>query len=190
MTSNSRIDRRFVPLADRRDTIVNQDTNTLVADQGEIAGGAEDLSGFAADGNQYLTFRLQDEEYGIDILQVQEIKHYSHVTPIPNAPPHVKGAMNLRGTVVPIVDLRLKFNMPVTGYDQYTVIIVVTVGTRVVGLVVDAVSDVLNVSADDCEPPPNLGDELDASFITGLAKTDDRLITLLNIARLIGADAA
>lgn len=149
----------------------------------------EDLTGFASDGSQYLTFQLLNEEYGIDILQVQEIKNYSHITPIPNTPKHVKGAMNLRGTVVPIVDLRLKFSMPDSDYDQYTVIIVVTIGERVVGLVVDAVNDVLNVSPDECEPPPRLGGEIDASFITGLAKSEDRLITLLNIEKLVGKAA-
>ena len=168
---------------------MSQATHAALADGIQPAGAVEDLTGFASDGNQFLTFRLQDEEYGIDILQVQEIKHYSHITPIPNTPMHIKGAMNLRGTVVPILDLRLKFSMPATDYDQYTVIIVVTVGARVVGLVVDAVNDVLNVSADDCEPPPDLGADVDASWITGLAKNEDRLITLLNIERLVGADA-
>ena len=162
------------------------DTNTGV--DGELAETVEDLTGFTSDGSQYLTFRLLDEEYGVDILQVQEIKNYSHITPIPNTPTHVKGAMNLRGTVVPIVDLRLKFSLPPSEYTQYTVIIVVTIGTRVVGLVVDAVNDVLNVSADDCEPPPSLGGEVDTSFITGLAKHDDRLITLLNIDKLVGTE--
>lgn len=155
-----------------------------------LADTIEDLTGFASDGSQYLTFRLLDEDYGIDILQVQEIKTFSHITPIPNTRKHVKGAMNLRGTVVPIVDLRLKFNMPASEYDKYTVIIVVTIGTRLVGLVVDAVNDVLNVSADDCEPPPELGGDVDASFISGLAKHDDKLITLLNIEKLVGTDAS
>ena len=157
-------------------------------DNVELADTVEDLTGFASDGSQYLTFRLLNEEYGIDILQVQEIKNYSHITPIPNTPEHIKGAMNLRGTVVPIVDLRLKFTLPATDYDQYTVIIVVTIGTRVVGLVVDAVNDVLNVTGDECEPPPDLGGEVDSSFITGLAKQDDRLITLLNIEKLLGTE--
>src|SRR5262245_63684784 len=103
------------------------------------------LSGFTADGNQFLTFRLQEEEYGIEILRVQEIKGFSRITPIPNTPSYIKGAMNLRGTVVPIVDLRCKFGMPEAEYNQFTVIIVVTVGKKIVGLVVDAVSDVLNI---------------------------------------------
>ncbi len=146
----------------------------------------DDLTGFAADGNQFLTFRLLDEEYGIDILQVQEIKNYSHITPIPNTPSFVKGAMNLRGTVVPIVDLRIKFDLPEAEYTQYTVIIVVTIQDRVVGMVVDAVSDVLNVGSEDFEPAPSLGGGVDTSFMKGLAKNGDRLITLLNIDKVIG----
>ncbi len=146
----------------------------------------DDLTGFAADGNQFLTFRLLDEEYGVDILQVQEIKNYSHITPIPNTPTYVKGAMNLRGTVVPIVDLRIKFDMPEAEYTQYTVIIVVMINERVVGMVVDAVSDVLNVGKEDFEPAPSMGGEVDTSFMKGLAKNGDRLITLLNIDKVVG----
>ncbi|MCA9266070.1 MAG: chemotaxis protein CheW [Planctomycetales bacterium] len=146
----------------------------------------EELTGFASDGNQYLTFRLLDEEYGVEILRVQEIKNLSHITPIPNTPSFIKGAMNLRGTVVPIIDLRTKFSMPPGEYNQYTVIIVVTIGTRVMGLVVDAVSDVLNVGSEDYEPAPSFGGDVDTSFMTGLAKSGDRLITLLNIDKLVG----
>ena len=152
----------------------------------EQPNAVDDLTGFAADGNQFLTFLLLDEEYGIDILQVQEIKNYSHITPIPNTPPYVKGAMNLRGTVVPIVDLRCKFDMPEAEYNQYTVIIVVMIQERVVGMVVDAVSDVLNVGSEDFEPAPSLGGGVDTSFMKGLAKNGDRLITLLNIDKVIG----
>ena len=146
------------------------------------------VTGYASDGNQYLTFRLLDEEYGVEILRVQEIKNYSHITPIPNTPAFIKGAMNLRGTVVPVIDLRSKFNMPVIEYNQYTVIIVVTIDTRVVGLIVDAVSDVLNIGEEEFEPAPSFGTGVDTSFMTGLAKSGDRLITLLNIKQLIGLD--
>src|ERR1700735_3341871 len=91
---------------------------------------------------QYLSFALGEEQYGIEILRVQEIKGYSGITPIPNTPPHIRGVMNLRGTVIPVVDLRAKFNLNTQAYDKLTVIIVVTVGARIIGLVVDAVSDV------------------------------------------------
>ena len=157
------------------------DEHPVSTDILELDGSAE----LAAGESQYLTFRLQEEEYGLDILQVQEIKNYTRITPIPNTPPYIKGAMNLRGTVVPIVDLRQRFNMPATEYSQYTVIIVVNIGGRVVGLIVDAVNDVLNVREEDCEPPPSLGSDVDVSFMSGLAKKEDRLITLLNIESLI-----
>jgi purine-binding chemotaxis protein CheW len=144
--------------------------------------------GFATDGSQYLTFTLGDEEYGVEILKVQEIKGYSTITPIPNTPPYVRGVMNLRGTIIPVVDLRSKFAMPETEYTRFTVIIVVTIGTKVVGLVVDAVSDVLNVPRGDIQPTPDFGSQVDTRFIEGMAKAGDKLIVLLNIDKVLGAE--
>ena len=149
-------------------------------------GAGGDPSGFVADQNQYLTFALNGEEYGIEILRVQEIKCFSRITPIPNTPAYVKGVLNLRGTVVPVVDLRTKFGMQETAYNQFTVIIVVNIGKRVIGLVVDAVSDVLDIGQDAVQAPPDLGASLDTSFMNGMARSGDRLITLLNIERLMG----
>ena len=154
----------------------------------ELASQVGDLNGLSADGNQFLTFRLAEEDFGVEILRVQEIKKFSNITPIPNTPSYIRGVINLRGTVVPIIDLRTKFNMPQADYNQYSVVIVVNVGSRVMGLVVDAVSDVLNVGNDDYEPAPSLGGDVDTSFITGLAKTGERLITLLNIDNLVRLD--
>lgn len=145
------------------------------------------MIGTGEEGNQYLTFELADEEFGIDILQVQEIKGLTHLTQIPNMPEYIKGVMNLRGTVVPVVDLRAKFNLPMSEYNQFTVIIVVNLGTRIMGLVVDAVSDVLNVGADSIEPAPEMGVGIDTTFLSGLAKSNDRLVTLLNIEYLLGS---
>ncbi len=144
---------------------------------------------FTADGRQFLTFRLAEEEYGVEILRVQEIKGYSKITPLPNTPPEIKGVMNLRGTVVPIIDLRVRFGLRETEYNRFTVIIVVTVGTKIVGLVVDAVSDVLNVTSHDAVAAPDLGSGVDTSFITGIARAGERLITLLNVDRLVGFSA-
>jgi purine-binding chemotaxis protein CheW len=144
------------------------------------------LNGIAEGGNQYLTFQLAEEQFGIDILRVQEIKGLAHLTQIPNVPPYIKGVMNLRGTVVPVVDLRHRFSMPAATYNQFTVIIIVTVGAKVMGLVVDAVSDVLNVGDSELEQLPELGGGVDTSFITGMAKSSDNLITLLDIDRLLG----
>lgn len=143
-----------------------------------------------ADGGQFLTFQLEDEEYGLEILRVQEIKGYSKITPLPNTPREIKGVMNLRGSVVPIIDLRARFGLRETEYTRFTVIIVVTVGTKIVGLVVDAVSDVLNVGAKELVPTPDLGSGVDTTFLTGIARTGDRLVSLLNIDRLVGNSTA
>jgi purine-binding chemotaxis protein CheW len=145
---------------------------------------------FATDGSQYLTFRLRDEEYGVEILKVQEIKGYTAITPVPNTPAYLKGVMNLRGTIVPVVDLRAKFGMEAAEYTAFTVIIVLTVGTKVVGLIVDAVSDVLNIPKTDIQATPDFGAQVDARFISGMAKAGDKLVVLLDIERVLGGDAA
>jgi purine-binding chemotaxis protein CheW len=149
--------------------------------------GSLGAAGVSGPGCQFLTFVLGAEEYGIDILKVQEIRGYSAITAIPNTPAYLKGVMNLRGAVVPILDLRAKFGMPETEYSKFTVIILVSVGTRVVGLIVDAVSDVLNVGRSEIVPPPQLDASVDTSFMTGMAKTAEKLIQLLDIERVIGA---
>lgn len=138
--------------------------------------------------SQFLTFSLGNEAYGIEILKVQEIRGYTTITVIPNAPPFVKGVMNLRGTVVPVVDLRMKFGMVPAEYDKFTVIIVVTVGARVVGLVVDAVSDVLDVKPDEIEATPDLGASFDSSHLTGLARAGEQLVMLLEIDRVVNSE--
>ena len=141
---------------------------------------------FATDGSQYLTFRLGQEEYGVEILKVQEIKGYSAVTPVPNTPAYVRGVMNLRGTIVPVVDLRAKFAMAEAEYNQFTVIIVLTVGTKVMGLIVDAVSDVLNIPKADIQATPDFGAQVDARFISGMAKAGEKLVVLLDIDTVLG----
>jgi purine-binding chemotaxis protein CheW len=146
----------------------------------------QEMIGLSSDGNQFLTFILGKEEYGIEILKVQEIRGYTSITAIPNTPGYIKGVMNLRGAVVPVVDLRTKFGMAETVYDKFTVIIVAMIGTRIAGLVVDAVSDVLNIEPSAVEPPPEFDTSVDTSFMTGLAKTADKLILLLDIDRVIG----
>jgi len=143
---------------------------------------------FATDGRQYLTFALGAEEYGVEILKVQEIKGYSSITPIPNTPSYVKGVMNLRGSIIPIVDLRAKLSMAEAAYNQFTVIIVVRVGAKTVGVVVDAVSDVLNIPLKDIQPTPDFGSQVDARFISGLAKASERLVVLLDIEKVLVGD--
>lgn len=142
-------------------------------------------SGIDTDGNQFLTFQLGEELYGVDILRVQEIKGYTTVTKIPNMPSYIKGVLNLRGTIVPIVELRTTFGMVPIDYSMLTVIIVVVVRDRIMGLVVDSVSDVLNISKQDIQAPPEFGTKVEVSFLDGIAKCGDKLVVLLNIDRLL-----
>ncbi len=151
------------------------------------AATAADSSGNAL-ASQFLTFLLGAEQYGVEILKVQEIRGYSAVTPIPNTPPYIKGVINLRGTVVPVVDLRAKFSMEATEYNKFTVIIVVTLGRKVTGLVVDAVSDVLDVPPSEMRAAPDLGTRADTRFISGMATIGDRMTVLLDIDRLLAED--
>ena len=141
--------------------------------------------GLTTDGSQFLTFNLGDELYGVDILRVQEIKGYTAVTKIPNTPSHIKGVLNLRGTIVPIVELRTKFNMPTIDYTTFTVIIVVVVRDKVMGLVVDSVSDVLDIDKKDIQIPPQFGAKVDVSFLNGIGKSGDKLVALLDMDRLL-----
>ena len=141
--------------------------------------------GLTTDGSQFLTFNLGDELYGVDILRVQEIKGYTTVTKIPNTPSHIKGVLNLRGTIVPIVELRTKFGMPTIDYTAFTVIIVVVVRDKVMGLVVDSVSDVLNIDKKDIQPSPQFGAKVDVSFLNGIGKSGDKLVALLEMDRLL-----
>jgi purine-binding chemotaxis protein CheW len=139
--------------------------------------------------SQYLTFRLGEAEYGVPILVVQEIKGQSIITPIPNAPRHLAGVMNLRGMIVPVVDLRVKFSLPDVGYDRFTVIVLVSVGAKIVGMVVDAVSDVLDIPATEIQAVPDLGAQVNAGFVSGLARAGDKLIVLLDVAKVLDGDA-
>ena len=149
---------------------------------------AADPAGSPAQSSQYLTFVLGDEQYGVEILKVQEIKGYSAITPIPNTPPHIRGVINLRGTVVPVVDLRAKFSLDPAEYNKFTVIIVVTVGEKVIGMLVDAVSDVLDIPPSELRAAPELGNRGDTRFISGMASLGERMTVLLDIDRLLGAD--
>ena len=136
-------------------------------------------------GREFLTFRLGVEEYGIDILKVQEIRGYDTVTQIANAPDFIKGVTNLRGTIVPIVDLRVKFNLGRAEYDQFTVVIILNLSSRVVGIVVDSVSDVLSLSSDRIRNAPEFGGAVDTRYILGLGTVEGRMIILADIERLM-----
>lgn len=135
--------------------------------------------------HEVLTFTLGAEEYAIDILSVQEIRGYDRVTAIANAPPFIKGVINLRGDIVPIIDLRIKFNLGHVSYDQFTVVIILNVGQRVVGVVVDAVSDVVSLAVADIKPPPQLNSALDLAYLKGVATCGERMLILVDIEKLI-----
>jgi purine-binding chemotaxis protein CheW len=138
---------------------------------------------------QFLTFLVGREEYGVDILRVQEIKAFSTVTAVPNTPAYIRGVMNLRGTVVPVIDLRVKFGLANPSYDKFTVIVVVKLRSKVVGLVVDAVSDVLDIRAAAIEQPPELVTDAETAFIRGMATIGERLVMLVDVDQVIALES-
>jgi len=143
----------------------------------------------AADSQQFLTFKLADEEYGVGILTVQEIRGWSKVTKVPHTPDWLLGVINLRGVVVPIIDLRVKFNFASAEYNDTTVVIILTVASRVVGVVVDGVSDVITLAAAQIKPAPSLGTGADTSHIIGFGTLDERMRILMDVEKLMaGAD--
>ena len=154
---------------------------------GKLAGAFEGSHKPALAGGEFLTFRLGAEEYGIDILRVQEIRSYEAPTRIANAPPFIKGVVNLRGVIVPIVDLRLKLGCEAVDYNEFTVVIVLNVAGRVVGAVVDSVSDVLELSNDAVKPAPELASSVDTSFITGIGNVGDRMLILMDIEAFLSS---
>ena len=135
--------------------------------------------------NEYLTFTVAGEHYGIDILKVQEIRAYEKPTAIAGAPSFVKGVVNLRGTIVPIVDLRIKFDVGAATYDRFTVVIILNVAGRVMGAVVDGVSDVVSLVPEQIRPAPDFSSAFDTKYITGLGTVDDRMLILMDIDRLM-----
>jgi purine-binding chemotaxis protein CheW len=137
--------------------------------------------------NEFLTFRLGNEEYGIDILKVQEIRGYEAITQIANAPEFIKGVVNLRGIIVPIIDMRIKFKLGKAEYDQFTVVIILNVSGRVMGIVVDGVSDVISLDMDQLRPTPGFGSVIDTEYIKGLGTVDQRMLILLDIEKLMGS---
>ena len=150
-------------------------------------GPMESIGALVRASNEFLSFRLGSEEYGIDILKVQEIRGYDAVTRIANTPEFIKGVINLRGTIVPIIDLRIKFALGDPSYDEFTVVIILNVAGRVVGVVVDSVSDVLTLTDAQIRPAPDFSAALDTQYVTGLGAIDERMLILVDIERLIGS---
>lgn len=134
---------------------------------------------------EFLTFTLGAEEYGIDILKVQEIRGYDAVTTIVNAPSFIKGVINLRGVIVPIVDMRIKFDLSKADYNQFTVVIILNVAQRVIGMVVDSVSDVITIPLTALKPAPDFGAAVDTRYIVGLATLDERMIIAVDIEKMM-----
>ncbi|MDQ6969349.1 MAG: chemotaxis protein CheW [Mariprofundus sp.] len=149
----------------------------------------EAIANLSRSEDQYLTFMLSGEEYGVDILTVQELRGWEETTPIPNTPSFVLGVINLRGVVVPIVDLRDRFGLDRIDYGPTTVVIIVKVEAagkeRVLGIVVDAVSEVYDINKEDMQPPPDMDGSISIDFVTGLATMDEKMVILLDINKLV-----
>jgi purine-binding chemotaxis protein CheW len=135
--------------------------------------------------NEFLTFTLGEEEYGVEILKVQEIRSYETPTAIANSSEFLKGVVNLRGIIVPIVDMRIKFGLGKADYNQFTVVIILNVAKRVVGMVVDGVSDVLSLTSEQIRPAPEFGAGLDTQYIIGLGTVSDRMLILMDVEQLM-----
>lgn len=151
-----------------------------------------DLNTAKGDGGQFLTFILAKEEYGVEILRVQEIRGWTKVTPIPNSPCYLRGVINLRGNIVPIIDLRERFGIEPMEYGPTTVVIVIRVKNgdkeKIMGIVVDAVSEVYTFGDSDCQPPPDLGSVIHEQFVKGLASVDEKMVILLDIDLLLNTE--
>lgn len=138
-------------------------------------------------GSEFLAFTLGNEEYGINILRVQEIRGYEPVTRIANAPEFIKGVVNLRGTIIPVVDMRIKLNLGSATYDQFTVVIILNIAGRVVGMVVDSVSDVTTLSMEQVKPAPEIGTVFDNEYLIGLGTIGERMLILVDIDKLMSS---
>ncbi|MFQ5508279.1 MAG: chemotaxis protein CheW [Leptospirillia bacterium] len=160
-------------------------TSATPVEPESASGSTDSLSESDAETHEYLTFALGDEEYGLPILHVQEIIGYQKPTPIPNAPEWVSGVINIRGVVIPVVDIRATFGMPEKVYDEMSVIIVTEVAGRTIGSVVDQVNDVLAFAEDQMQDTPEITEHVHADAITGIGKKDDRLVMLLDMEQVM-----
>jgi purine-binding chemotaxis protein CheW len=138
-----------------------------------------------SEARQFLTFTLGREEYGLDIGNVQELRGYGSVTRIANTSEYIKGVINLRGIIVPILDLRIKLNLSTPVYDQFTVVVVINIHDRLIGVVVDTVSDVIRLTSNQIDNPPDFGDAQQADFVIGLGTIDERMLILIDIEKLL-----
>ena len=153
-----------------------------------MSEAAVQQSVMAGDDREFLSFVLGEEHYALDITTVKEIRGYEQVTKIANAPDFIKGVMNLRGDIVPVVDLRIKFNVGEATYNEFTIVIMLNVDERIVGIVVDCVSDVIRLSEEEMLPPPEFGVAFDSRYLHGLADVDETMVILVNIESLINSN--
>jgi purine-binding chemotaxis protein CheW len=137
---------------------------------------------------EFLAFKMGQEEYGLDIIKVQEIRGYEDVTRLANAPEYFKGVINLRGVIVPVIDMRIKLGIGTPTYDQFTIVIVLNISGKVMGMVVDSVSDVTTLSAEQIRPAPELGSAIDTDYLIGLGTLDERMLILVDIDKLMTRD--
>ena len=137
---------------------------------------------------EFLAFTMGQEEYGLEIINVQEIRGYEAVTRLANAPDYFKGVINLRGVIVPIIDMRIKFGLGTPVYDQFTIVIVLNIRGNVMGMVVDSVSDVTTLSLEQIRPAPELGSAIDTDYLIGLGMVDQRMLILVDIDKLMASD--
>jgi purine-binding chemotaxis protein CheW len=154
---------------------------------GVIAGNDYSSAASSNKALEFLAFHLGGEEYGIDIQKVSEIRGYEAVTRIANAPDFIKGVTNLRGIIVPIIDMRIKFQLGTPTYDAFTVVIILNIGARVVGMVVDSVSDVITLSAQQVKPAPEMGSAFNTDYLIGLGTLDERMLILIDIDKLMSS---
>lgn len=154
----------------------------------KIQNSQEHQANRDSDSREFLSFVLGEEHYALDIMSVKEIRGYEPVTKIANAPPFIKGVINLRGDIVPIVDLRLKFDVGDATYNEFTIVIMLNVCDRIVGIVVDGVSDVIRLADDEIRPPPEFGVAFDSRYLLGLVPIEEHMVILVNIERLISSD--
>ncbi len=160
--------------------------STMNLNAGIAGGGKSSSVAVISPALEFLAFTIGNEEYGVDIQKVQELRGYDAVTRLANTPDYIKGVVNLRGIIVPIIDLRMKFSLAEPSYDQFTVVIVLNLANRVTGIVVDSVSDVTTLTPDQIKPAPTMA--LDAGYLIGMGLIEERMLILIDIEKLLSAD--
>ena len=165
----------------------SQDSNSESGGPRQVPGTSSGLNSAVTDIREFLTFKLGNEEYGMDILRVQEIRSYEEPTRIANAAPFIKGVVNLRGVIVPIVDMRMRFNLPDISYNSFTVVIVINVANRILGMVVDGVSDVISLKPDQLRPTPDFSTAIGEDHVLAIGSVEDRMLILLDIEKLMSS---